>query len=280
MTPRPAALPRRPLTIGELLDAAVQLVRSRALIIFPLAAAFAILEQAILFPLRRWLGVDFLDGFQGEFWDTVGALWLVATIGFGLEAFIITTLGAWTGRAAAEDLVGAEPSGARLLRPRWREVGSLSIAAPVTAVLSTLGGLLGPLWVLGYGLFGLAGAAIGMERRGPFGALGRAAGLTFRNGMRVTWVRVLGYSAWLVLRLGFFVGVAALFDYIPLDAVGRFWVTTAGFVVANSAAYLFLAALDAVTLAETRFRNEGLDIWLSRAERHAPLTPQALAVSR
>ncbi|HCU50916.1 MAG TPA: hypothetical protein DGG94_14135, partial [Micromonosporaceae bacterium] len=90
----------------------------------------------------------------------------------------------------------------------------------------------------------------------------------------------LGYSAWLVLRLGFFVGVAALFDYVTLDAVGQFWVITAGFVVANSAAYLFLAALDAATLAETRFRNEGLDIWLSRAERHAPLTPQALAVSR
>jgi hypothetical protein len=104
--------------------------------------------------------------------------------------------------------------------------------------------------------------------------------MAFRNGMRAIWVRTLGYSAWLLLRLGFFIGMLALFDLLPLNDIGQAWVITAGFVIANSAAYVYLAALDACSLAEGRFRSEGLDVWLSRAERHAPLTPESVAAGR
>jgi hypothetical protein len=150
----------------------------------------------------------------------------------------------------------------------------------VAAVSTAVGAFLGPLWIVGYGLFGMAGAAMGLERRGVFRGLGRAAGMAFRNGMRAIWVRTLGYSAWLLLRLGFFLGMLALFDLLPLNDVGQAWAITAGFVVANAAAYVYLAALDAATLAEGRFRSEGLDVWLSRAERHAPLTPESVVASR
>jgi hypothetical protein len=276
----PSALPRRPLTIGELLDAAAQLVRNRALILLPVAAVLASAEQAVLYPLRVALGVDFLNGFNDGFWETLGALWLVWSVGCGLEAFIITVLGTRTGTLAAQDLTATHAKPRALLKPRWRDIGALTVAAPLAAVCAAVGAFLGPLWILTYGLFGMAGAAMGLERRGTFRGIGRAAGMAFRNGMRAIWVRTLGYSAWLLLRLGFFIGMLALFDLLPLNDIGQAWVITAGFVIANSAAYVYLAALDACSLAEGRFRSEGLDVWLSRAERHAPLTPESVAAGR
>ncbi len=273
-------MPRRPLTIGELLDAATQLVRGPAWVLLPLALIFAIAEQGIMLPLRSALGVDFLDGFQADFGTTVAALWSVTAVGLGLEAFIITFLGPWAGRAIAADLAGQPLAASKLIRPRLKEIGAVLVAAPTAAIFSAVGALLLIFWVPGYALFGLAGAAAGLERRGPFSALGRSAGMAFRAGMRATWVRLMGALAWLILRLGFFSGVTALLGYLSLDRVGQFWVITAGFVIGNAAAYAFLAALDAATLVECRFRTEGLDIWLTRAEQHAPLTAEIVAAGR
>jgi hypothetical protein len=273
-------LPRRPLTVGELLDAAAQLVRGPAAVLLPLAVALAVAEQAILFPLRKALGVDFLDGFQDDFGTTVAALWVVTAIGLGLEAFIITAIGPWAGRAVAADLTGQRPGFRKLIRPKGKDFGVFLIAAPTAALFSFVGAMLLIFWVPGYALFGLAGAVSGLERRGPFGALGRAVKFAFRGGLRATRVHVLGALAWLILRLGFFSGVTALINLLPLNNLGAFWVLTVGFVIGNAAAYAFLAALDAVTLAEGRFRSEGLDIWLSRAEAHSALTPEVLAATR
>lgn len=239
----------------------------------------AVAEQGAIIPLRQVLGVDFIYGFDDGFGATVRALWIVTALGCGLEAFIIIVLGVRSGRAVADDLTGAQTSARRLMGPGWGDLSAIVAAVPA-GILTAIGAFLMPLWVLCYALFGLAGAAIGLERRGPFSALARAAGFAFRGGMRATWVRVLGYLAWFILRLGFLAGVLALFSYLPLNQAGQFWVLTCGIVLANTAAYAFLAALDASTLAEGRFRSEGLDIWLSRAEQRGPLTPQSLAVRR
>lgn len=273
---RQAALPRRPLTIGELLDAALQLARGRAALLLLPAAVFAIAEQAVLYPVREALGVDLINGFDNGFWGSVGELWLVVAFGFGLEAFIITNLGPWAGRIAAADLTG-DPKTAK--PPGIAQMLGASLGGVVAAVCVCLGALVGPVWILGYAFVGVAGAVIGLERRGPFGALSRAASLAFRGGMRVTWARSLGYLAWLLLRLGFLLGVLSLFQYFSVDNVGAFWILTVGLAIANTVAYTYLAALDAAAVVESRFRIEGLDIWLSRAERHGPLTPDSL-VSR
>lgn len=248
----------------------MQLVRERPVWLLSMAGVLAALEQAALYPIRKALGVDIIGGFQDGFLETFGALWVVMAAGFGFEALIITTLGPWAGQITADDLVGA--------RTRPKFTPAVILTAPVAAVCTAIGAFLGPLWVFGYALFGVSGAVIGLEKRGPGGALGRAVALAFRGGMRVTWIRVLGYFAWLLLRLGFTIGVLSLFEYLAVDRVGAFWVLTIGFVTANAAAYAFLAALDAAAVVETRFRSEGLDIWLSRAERNAPLTADSLAV--
>ncbi len=255
-------------------------MRNRALVLLPVVVLLACAEQAALYPLRAGLGVGFVDGFQGEFLEIVTALWVLMAIGCGFEAFIITLLGTRTGAAAAQDLTAAPPSGRSLLRPRWRDLGALILLAPLAALCTSIGAFLGPVWILGYGLFGMAGVAVGFEQRSPWRALGRGTAMAFRNGMRGIWARMLGYTAWVLLRLGFLLGMIALFDLLPLSETGQAWALTAGFVIANSVAYLFLASLDAAVFVEGRFRSEGLDVWLGRAERHAPLTLERLAATR
>ena len=55
---QPGALPLRPLTTGELLDAAVALLRTRAGLLLGAGFLAALAEQAVLFPLRRAADVD------------------------------------------------------------------------------------------------------------------------------------------------------------------------------------------------------------------------------
>jgi hypothetical protein len=268
---RQPALPRRPLTVGELLDAAVQLVRAAPRSLLLIAVGLAVAEQGVLFLLHQALGIDYLtrnESADWDFWEMLGQVWLAMAVGAGFEALIITILGVWAGRAAVAQLTGAWRR-----RGPW-EVARVGVAAPVAGLTTAVGALLGPLWVLGYGLFGTSGAVIGID---PRGGLGRAAATAFRVGMRVTGVRLLGYLAWLLLRLGFYLGLDSLLGFLSVGVMGGFWILTIGIVIANVAAYAFLASLDAAAVIEARFRGEGLDIWLARAERHAPLTHETVA---
>ena len=51
-----AVLPRRPLTVGELLDSAVLLLRGQARVLVPVALVLAVAEQLLLYPLRLAAG--------------------------------------------------------------------------------------------------------------------------------------------------------------------------------------------------------------------------------
>ncbi len=298
MSDRPAALPRRPLTVGEVLDAAAELVRLRAWPLLAVGVALALVEQAALYPIREAMGYHVVTGFAGDFEDAFGPAWLLLAVGFTFESAIIVILGVSAGRSMAADLSdtpGRPIEALKIVAAHWW----MLLLAPFTSGLVftvltyLLGGMsaepgiafllglaLGSLWLIVFVLFGLTGAVSGLDRRVPFAALGRASALSFRGGMRVTWVRLLGFFAWALLRLGFSIGVLSLFDYVTFGETAAFIVVTAGTVIANAAAYVFLAALDAAALAEIRFRTEGLDIWLSRAEQHSRLTPDSVAAAR
>jgi hypothetical protein len=248
----------------------VQLLRGRVgLWLVATALGLAIAEQGLLYLLRAGLGIEITEGF----WDNAGSQFLVLVIGVGLEAMIINLLGPQAGRAAAI-AVEAGPPGGRL---PWERA---LVTAPVAGLVTVVTSFFGPLWLLGYSLFGVSGAVIGLERRGPFQALGRGARLAFRGGMRVTWVRLLGYLSWLMLRLAFFLGLSSLIALFTLDDLAGFWVRTAGFAIVNTATYAYLAALDACALVESRFRSEAWDIWLNRAELPAAKAAKAVRAAR
>jgi hypothetical protein len=269
--PRDEALPLRPLTAGELLDTASELVRRRAAVLLGTAAVLALLEQVVLVPGRLALDIRLSEGVP----ELSGGHWLLLAAGAGLEASIIAGLGAAAGRTAVAAVTG-RPAPRPARQARLREGATVALVALAAAAPAALGALLGPLWLLGYPLFGLAAVAVAVERRGPLGALGRAAGLAFRGGMRAASVRVLGYVSWLLMRFAFYLGLLAGLDYLPVTAETAEWLLVPPIVAGNALAYASLAALDAALLVESRVRLEGLDLWLGRAARHREPGPEML----
>ncbi len=145
----PPGIPLRAMTLGELLDAAVALLRSRARLLLGAAAVLAVAEQLVLAPLRERAGLS-----PPYFWPAgdFGGWWVTVAVGFGLEAVIITLLGALAARAAVPALLGR----AERDRALWRGSRPLAVvpAAVLFGLLCGLGALAGFLpWIFAYGLF-------------------------------------------------------------------------------------------------------------------------------
>ena len=256
-------LPLRPTTIGELLDAAISLLRRRALLLLCTAAVLATAEQLVLAPLRQAVGVTL-----PSFWPSgnVGGWWILIALGFAMEATIITLLGALASAAAVPALLG------RPVRDRalWRSARPL--ATVITAVL--LGGACGMAalagflpWIFVYGLFGLAAPALVIDRSGnPFSALIRSARLAARSGLRACWVRLGAYLIWFAIRLALGLGwIVVLSTVTGTDPDWLIRAVPMAWTCANTLAYAALACVVAVLLVDTRIRSEGLDIAINRA---------------
>jgi hypothetical protein len=261
--------------MGELLDAAVEVTRGSARALLPAAALLAILEQVAMVALRR----EFFDGaIAPDIARVVGPAWLAVSAGAGMESAIIALLGLVAGRAAAASAVGTDLRPAALLRPR--KLGGVLIVALVAGATTFALTLLPLGWLVGYPLFGLAVAALVIDRCNPARALGRGVKLLLRSGGRAALIRLLSYFSWLLLRLGFGLGAITALSFLglPLGGAAGLWLTAACLALVNTIAYATLASLDAVLHLETRIRTEGLDIALSRVP--GPLTTGHLAVAR
>lgn len=285
---QPGALPLRPLTTGELLDAAVVLLRTRAGKLVGLRVAAALVEQAILFPLRRLADVDssLLPG-TGRLRE----FGLLIVVGFFTEILVIALLAGTAAVEAPPALLGDRvPRGRARLAPMilgavvaatigascaWAFVLlllPLQVLGLVLAILITI-----PCWVVLYGLFGLVTSSVLIDEVGPVRALGRSLVLSSRSGLRALWIRVLGYLAWLIIRLSLsfaVVGVVALFYSSPSNTVDDV-LMGATWLLVNAVAYPILGCLDVALLLESRMRSEGLDIALRatlRRGRAANLT--------
>lgn len=289
------ALPLRPLTTGELLDAAVVLLRMRPGRLFVVGAALALLEQLLLFPLRRLADVDarFLPG-EG----LLGQFGVLVVTGFATEAFCIAVLGGVAAVQAPRALLG---SAAPSTQPtRYPSVVLVGLAAALVCgasawpflVLPVRLELLGLLfaylltivvfWPFGYGLLGLSAPAVVVDRLGPARALGRSLRLTTRNMMRALWIRVLGYVTWLLLRFTVAAATTRIVEFFftsPSSTVDNV-VMGVVWAAVNALAYPMLGCLDVALHVETRMRTEGLDIALASSLRRGVATDAALAVPR
>jgi hypothetical protein len=285
-----AVLPLRPLSVGELLDAAMNVLRRHAATLLVTSGVLALAEQAALMPLRSAGHFTaplylppvvspplFPPGIEDPRWSI---FWLMLVVGFSTESFIIGILGELAGRAAGPGLLSDERP--RLLGARGRPAGLFGLLG-VGLVLGTgagIGAVLGFLPLIFWCFFaGSTGPAHSIERRSVFGALGRSFVLVRVSGGRTGSVRLLGYLAWYVVRLA--IGVAAV---SAVNEIGQLfnvhaevWARAAGIIgwtVANTVAYAALGCIDAVTLLESRMRSEGLDIAVTRALRTgAPAEP-------
>jgi hypothetical protein len=289
---QPGALPLRPLTTGEVLDAAVVLLRARAGKLLGLGLLFALSEQVILFPLRRLADLD------DRFMPATGALGIfgvLIVVGFGTEFLCISLLGGIAASDAPRALLGSRAPAARTAR-----LGSVLVVGLVGAVvcaasawaflvfpvpLQILGLVLAVLvtpvfWPFAYGLLGLSAPAVVIDQLGPFRALVRSLRLTTRTALRGVWIRVAGYLAWLLIRLGLSLATVAiinLFYSSPSNTVDNLLLGTAWLMV-NGLAYPVLGCLDVALHLEIRMRTEGLDITLRRTLRRGVAADNALAV--
>ncbi len=263
-------IPLRPLTLAELLDVALELLRRNATGLLGAAAVLAVLEQAALYPLRVAAGVRPANYFDlDHLYTDLGVFWILLATGLGTEMAIIAVLGGLAGRAAVPALVGGDPA------PRWLAGrGSRPAALAGLAALAAAGGALTAAaglvpWFFWFLFTGLAAPALIIDRLGPAPALGRSFVMVARGRLRPGGIRLLGYLAWYSIRLALAVGgMAALRLIVHLP--GETWATLAsmaGWVIVNTVAYAVLGCLDAVLHLENRMRVEGLDLALGRALR-------------
>jgi hypothetical protein len=291
---QPGVLPLRPLTTGELLDAAVALLRGRTGRLVGLGVLLAALEQVVLFPLRRLADVDssFLPAN-----NRLAEFGILIVIGFGTEAFCVAVIGGVAAVDGPRALLGGAAQAPR--RPR---LGSVVVVAAVAAagcgatagwfllllvpwqvagiILAVL--LTALTWPLPYGLLGLAAPAVVIDELPPHRAVLRSVRLAGRNALRGVWIRLLGYVAWLVLRLGLALATLALVSLVygsPSAVVDNLLMGGAWLVV-NALAYPVLGCLDVALHLETRMRTEGLDIALRRSMQRAVVPDSAFAVPR
>lgn len=262
------------MTVGELLDAALVLLRTRARVLLGVGLGLAAVEQAVLFVLRRaaHLGQSYIprDGYVFE--------WLLVVVtGFAAETAIITVLGGLAAAAALPALLGRPVPRPR--RPGLPVAAVVATVALVAGLACGLGALAVLPWLLCYLLFGLAAPVAVVDRTGPGRALLRSAALVARSGFRPGFIRLFGYLGWLFFRLALSLGTLAVLDLVPADTAA--WRTLApvlAWLVVNALAYPVLGCLDAVLHLEARMRAEGLDIALTRALQRNESIERALAV--
>jgi hypothetical protein len=172
--------------------------------------------------------------------------------------------------AAAPRPAGAQAPGARAVWPQPagpRPTGPITATGPLpTGVLAATGPLAGARFT-----------AIG-----PLRAVRRAVALFRYGGGRPGGIRLVGYLAWWLIRIGLGSGSIALLSVLVSEAgTGWVWLAAgAAWAIVNAIAYPALGCLDAVVHLENRMRVEGLDIALSRALRQHRPTEPALAVPR
>ncbi|MDG4802769.1 hypothetical protein [Micromonospora sp. WMMD980] len=273
-----AVLPRRPVTVGELLDAAVLLLRDQARVLVPLAVPLALAEQILLHPVRMLAGAHPPGWWPGGE-PRLGWYWLLLAVGAATEAMIIALLGNPAARAGGAALLDRRLAPAELLRAA--RPGATVLVALAVGLLVGLAGLAGPAWFVAYGLLGLVVPVLVLDGVPAHRAPGRAVRLAVRVGGRAAAVRLLGYLGWWLVRIGIGLGVPYGLGRLGLFDVSAFAlpVAVAAQVAVNALAYPALACLDAVLHLETRIRTEGLDIRLSRAPAGVP-EPVLLAARR
>ncbi|GAA3202561.1 hypothetical protein ACFO1B_07035 [Dactylosporangium siamense] len=258
-------IPLRPLTFGELLDAAVQLLRINARLLLIVAFVLALCEQAVLFPLRSAAGVDgTTDVFSS---DDGGLWWLVFCCGLTTEGIVLALLGGLTGAAAGPALLGAPVPARDLLRQWGRRAPALIVLAVAVGLILLPSAIVALPWFYFFGAIGLAAPALAVDRVGPGAALARSFNLA-PVGLRGVAIRLGSYGGWAAIRVAIGWGTGALLaTVLPSDALLSQVTTVAVWILANTVVYAALACLDAVLYLECRMRIEGLDVAVGRSRR-------------
>lgn len=292
-TPEPEQrrlLPLRPLNFGEVLDGAVDLLRTHAKIVFSASVVVAVIAQlvtlAFTLPFMGEInGLTSLDPdtvapgqFEQQLLASYFALFGGSLAGEFTRILGIALMSGFLAVVVGRDVLGQPVTGRAVwqeFKPRLVPLLGVSLLFTVMVgaglVLCFLPGV--ALWVM----FALAAPALALERCGTRRSLARSMELLKNNG----WVRVLGVMAlsYLVVRiveqvimLPFAaVGVlnAVLRDAPEVVTAFTLLISAAGGVIALAVTTPLHAGVTAILYVDRRTRLEGLDIDLRRTSAHA-----------
>lgn len=263
-------LPLRPMTIGELLDAAAALLRSRWRVLLGMSFVLAFVEQIFMSTLRIATIEEVRPKYWGDITNSPGLLWVWITLGLTTELIIITMLSGPATRTAMAAIRGEDPNRLPIMTLNstlWGQVIVYSV------VLGVVGGVVSVAcffpWLAVFAIFGLSVPALVADGLSPSKAIWRSPKLLRRSGFRTGYLRLIAYASWLLIRLAITGGAiflaqsnfidfsTVLFDYFMV-------ILGLAYLACNTAGYAMLACVDAVTHIEARVRTEGLDIAIAR----------------
>ncbi|MBE2320163.1 hypothetical protein DVA67_029625 [Solirubrobacter sp. CPCC 204708] len=262
-----ASVQLRPLSIGEILDAALKVCMRhwKVLTLSVVPAILPLMIVSVLFSASFDIETD-LAQFErtGDPADIPSSLWVSAGVS-SIVTFLTTAIVmAVCFKAIADAWLGAEPSVGRSWRfalPRSFSLIALFLVSGVCYVLGVLACLIPTIWL--WSMWAVASAALLFERVGPFKALGRSFQLIKQRFWAVLLLQII------VALLTFF--VSAVVTGIPSGLVTLFAedneIATAFSdvifgTIGNAIVLPIGAAVLTILYFDQRVRKEGFDVQL------------------
>lgn len=263
-------LPLRPMTIGELLDTAAALLRSRWRALLMMSFTLALVEQVIMTTLRMLTIDEVKPRYLGDLTNDPVTLWLWIVVGLTTEIIIISLLAAPATRTAIAAIRGEDPEQLTLWTASSRQWSQSMVFAAILGLMGIVAAAACFVpWLAVYAVFGLSVPALIADGLPAGQAFWRSPKLLRRSGGRTAGIRLLAYFSWLLIRLTVTCGAIVLVqsNFIDFSTVlFDYFMVVLGlaYLAINTAGYAMLACVDAVLHIETRIRVEGLDVAVAR----------------
>ena len=271
----------RPLAVGEIVDAAIKLVRGNARVLFTISA-IVLVPLGLVQGLVTALGIpdalgtidtiptdgSLTDEQLNDLFATFAQLLLLA-----LATAIITGLGSVLVQGASAKAVtdvyqGVEPSWQASLRYGFRRFFPILWATVLIGVASAAGLILclAPgIWL--FTSWSVAVPALVVENKGPVQAMGRSFELVRRRFWPVLGAVALSYLLYFIVSqvISLITG-AATFTGGATPSSGDLWLSAIGSTITSVLVLPFMAAVFIVLYFDLRVRAEGYDLQVMAAE--------------
>lgn len=280
---KPGVIPLRPLSVGEILDGAVQTMRRHPALVFGVSAIVAVVAGALDLASSYWFLSDLPDPGQlgpaatqeeqmrflsetfGRLLATLGVTLVISLlIRTFLAGFITVVVGkAVLGRPATlrESLTE--------LRPRLLPLLGLTVLVTIIVAVASVFLIIPGIWL--WAMLNLAAPALVLEQ----GRVGQAMKRSWRL-VSGSWWRVFGIllltgiaaaiiSMVIEIPFGVGLGFSASSADVANQSFGSQLLAALGGVVAETIVGPFTAAATALLYIDQRMRKEGMDIQLARS---------------
>lgn len=280
---KPGVIPLRPLSVGEILDGAVQTMRRHPALVFGISAIVAVIAGALDLAGSYWFLRDlpevtqlgaaatqeeqmrWLSEMFGRLFATLGVTLVISLL---IRTFMSGFITVVVGKAVLGRPVTLRDALTEL-RPRLLPLLGLTVLFTIIVTVASLFLIIPGIWL--WVMLSLAAPALVLERGGIGESLKRSWRLVSGTWWRVFGILLLAVIAAtiisMVIEIPFGVGLGLTSDTADLanQSLGSLLLSTLGGVVAQTIVGPFTAAATALLYIDQRMRKEGMDIQLARS---------------